>query len=442
MQLNFLEVYLVSYTGSDACSLQPTSGASSEYAGLLVIRKYQGHRNVCIIQRSAHGTNPASAVMCGIKWKDQADENSQRRETYDAMHKTTESEGEAKDQITEQANKYARNGGRRYRQALTWLSNIDPSTDSKVVNEMLSVKMRLAKAIYWSHAKFGDDDENPISDDAKKTLAEATKLLESVSQQSSKSSLTYEALKTKLQIHLLSHQVKEGREVLEKLQELSKENGKDDTELRHFAARFNRLDSAVQQQLGAGSLETAQLELRAAVETKDEEAAKSGLAKLYELIVGQQKVGKSDVWNPDKTPFLEWGHRWLNIMTREELNFSGATVASGQLQQPGAYPINVDYMVTSPVRRTSGEVAPVDGDQEMAPAEVAAGAASVEVAAGADQERAPAEVAAGAPSVEVAADADPAENQDSEADGGPNDGLAPTDPVAPPMSVGRARKTK
>ena len=109
-----------------------------------------------------------------------------------------------------------------------------------------------------------------VRDDAKKALAEATQLLESVLEQSSKSSLTYEALKTKLQIHLLSHQVKEGREVLEKLQELSKENGKDDTELRDFAARFNRLDAAVQLQQGAGSLETAQLELRAAVEVKDE----------------------------------------------------------------------------------------------------------------------------------------------------------------------------
>merc|ERR1712048_1166949 len=67
--------YLVSITGFAACSLQPTSGASGEYAGLLCIRKYleskgEGHRNVCIIPRSAHGTNPASAVMCGmtIKW--------------------------------------------------------------------------------------------------------------------------------------------------------------------------------------------------------------------------------------------------------------------------------------------------------------------------------------------------------------------------------------
>ncbi|CAE8695295.1 unnamed protein product [Polarella glacialis] len=75
--LESLEKYLISCTGFDACSLQPTSGASGEYAGLLVIRKYleskgQGHRNVCIIPRSAHGTNPASAAMCDmeIKWID------------------------------------------------------------------------------------------------------------------------------------------------------------------------------------------------------------------------------------------------------------------------------------------------------------------------------------------------------------------------------------
>jgi len=73
--LESLEKYLISVTGFDACSLQPTSGASGEYAGLLVIKKYleaqgQGHRDVCIIPRSAHGTNPASAAMCGmeIKW--------------------------------------------------------------------------------------------------------------------------------------------------------------------------------------------------------------------------------------------------------------------------------------------------------------------------------------------------------------------------------------
>ena len=53
-------------------SLQPNAGASGEYAGLMVIRAYHlargdHHRNVCIIPVSAHGTNPASAAMCGMK---------------------------------------------------------------------------------------------------------------------------------------------------------------------------------------------------------------------------------------------------------------------------------------------------------------------------------------------------------------------------------------
>ena len=53
-------------------SLQPNSGAQGEYSGLLVIRAYHAsrgdaHRDVCLIPSSAHGTNPASAVMCGMK---------------------------------------------------------------------------------------------------------------------------------------------------------------------------------------------------------------------------------------------------------------------------------------------------------------------------------------------------------------------------------------
>ncbi|MBP1650065.1 MAG: glycine dehydrogenase [Bacteroidetes bacterium] len=64
--------YLCKITAFDACSLQPNSGAQGEYAGLLVIRKYhesrnEGHRNVMLIPISAHGTNPASAVMAGFK---------------------------------------------------------------------------------------------------------------------------------------------------------------------------------------------------------------------------------------------------------------------------------------------------------------------------------------------------------------------------------------
>ena len=67
-----LSEYLCQITGFDACSLQPNSGAQGEYAGLLVIRAYhesrnEGHRNIMLIPISAHGTNPASAVMAGFK---------------------------------------------------------------------------------------------------------------------------------------------------------------------------------------------------------------------------------------------------------------------------------------------------------------------------------------------------------------------------------------
>ena len=67
-----LEGWLAEITGFAAVSLQPNAGSQGEYAGLLVIREFhqqrgQGHRNVCLIPVSAHGTNPASAAMAGMK---------------------------------------------------------------------------------------------------------------------------------------------------------------------------------------------------------------------------------------------------------------------------------------------------------------------------------------------------------------------------------------
>ena len=67
-----LEAWLAEITGFAAISLQPNAGAQGEYAGLLVIRAYheargEKHRNVCLIPVSAHGTNPASAVMAGFE---------------------------------------------------------------------------------------------------------------------------------------------------------------------------------------------------------------------------------------------------------------------------------------------------------------------------------------------------------------------------------------
>ncbi|KAG5476305.1 hypothetical protein LSCM1_04006 [Leishmania martiniquensis] len=67
-----LKQKLCDITGMDACSLQPNSGAQGEYAGLRIIRAYhesrgEGHRNICFIPISAHGTNPASAALAGLK---------------------------------------------------------------------------------------------------------------------------------------------------------------------------------------------------------------------------------------------------------------------------------------------------------------------------------------------------------------------------------------
>ena len=68
--LQDLSTQLAEITGFDAVSLQPNSGASGEYAGLMTIRAYHQangdkQRNICIIPVSAHGTNPASAIMAG-----------------------------------------------------------------------------------------------------------------------------------------------------------------------------------------------------------------------------------------------------------------------------------------------------------------------------------------------------------------------------------------
>ena len=72
LMLDQLGQWLAEITGFDSVSFQPNSGAQGEYAGLLAIRRWQagrgqGHRDVCLIPSSAHGTNPASAQMMGMK---------------------------------------------------------------------------------------------------------------------------------------------------------------------------------------------------------------------------------------------------------------------------------------------------------------------------------------------------------------------------------------
>ena len=72
LMIDELEAWLRAITGFDAICMQPNSGAQGEYAGLLAIRKYhesrgEGHRDVCLIPASAHGTNPASAQMLAMR---------------------------------------------------------------------------------------------------------------------------------------------------------------------------------------------------------------------------------------------------------------------------------------------------------------------------------------------------------------------------------------
>ena len=67
-----IESMLCACTGYDAVSVQPNAGSQGEYAGLLAIKRYHesrgdNHRDVCLIPQSAHGTNPASAQMCGMQ---------------------------------------------------------------------------------------------------------------------------------------------------------------------------------------------------------------------------------------------------------------------------------------------------------------------------------------------------------------------------------------
>jgi glycine dehydrogenase len=90
-----LEAWLAEITGFAAVSLQPNAGSQGEYAGLLVIRAYhesrgEGHRDICLIPTSAHGTNPASAAMCGLKVVPVACDASGNIDVADLKAKATE----------------------------------------------------------------------------------------------------------------------------------------------------------------------------------------------------------------------------------------------------------------------------------------------------------------------------------------------------------------
>lgn len=246
----------------------------------------------------------------GDAWLEKADEHRQRLESYDAMRKTTDAEREAKNHITEQAHKYANNASRRYRRSLTWLEK--SPQDDKAGTTILNLRMKLAQAIAMSHARFGDDAEQVISAESKQALAEAMVLLEAVLSQAGDgakaAAIVYECLKVKVQVHYMAHEVKEGRATLERLQQLAKDRVSEDLELKDWDARLNRMNKAEALIEGAGELETAQADLKAAIESVDKDALLAALGKLEELICGgsvnfkdvtKLKVGK-DIGNSMK----------------------------------------------------------------------------------------------------------------------------------------------
>ena len=158
------------------------------------------------------------------------------------------------------ANKYARNGGRRFREP-SEISKIE-SVESKVENEKMSVKMRQTNAIYWNQAKSEDDAvEKYVSNYAKKEHAEATQMLESVLDftRHSKPSPRCErrCIKSKR------------REVLEKPQGSGKRTGRR-RRIMDFEAKSNRPDIAVQDS--------------------------------YNMTQDLCKHHSSNVWKPDKKP--------------------------------------------------------------------------------------------------------------------------------------------
>jgi glycine dehydrogenase len=94
-----LEAWLADITGYEAVSLQPNSGAQGEFAGLVAIKAYQesigeGHRDVCLIPASAHGTNPASATMAGMRVVVVKTDEDGNIDVEDLRNKATEHAGE------------------------------------------------------------------------------------------------------------------------------------------------------------------------------------------------------------------------------------------------------------------------------------------------------------------------------------------------------------
>lgn len=241
----------------------------------------------------------------GDQWLEEADGRRKQLETFSMMRKSTADSQAAEKQVASQVHKFAFNAARRYRRALTWAGSEDQE-DKKIQNEHMMLGMRLAKAETLAYQRFG---ENPgeATEAEKKALAEALELLSSVlikAEEMKHEVMQVECLRLRLQVYIQAENIKEAKGVLEKLQALKP----GDEELKSDSARLNRMEQDMAKKQGSSTVETLQMELRAANEAKDLAASSTALAGVLELMkkdevtfetIKNLKVGK-DVGNAMK----------------------------------------------------------------------------------------------------------------------------------------------
>jgi hypothetical protein len=247
-----------------------------------------------------------SEVDQGDRWLEEADERRKQLETFDTMKKTTDSEVGAIQHVSDQVHKFAYNAVRRFRRAKTWLA-ADNQELAKVKVEVSNVSMKLAKSQALAHQRFGPDAEKKASEEEVAALKEAREMLQSVlslAEEMEKEQIKYDCLKMSLQMAIQAEDVQDGKRILELLQAMRP----GDESLKSDSARLNRLSTAMELKEGAGSIETLQLELRAAIEAVDKPVIAEKIAAMFEMMknnavkyedVKNLKVGK-DVGNAMK----------------------------------------------------------------------------------------------------------------------------------------------
>jgi hypothetical protein len=245
----------------------------------------------------------------GDRWLEEADEVRKQLETFGTLQKSTGGTKGAEENAAKKVHKYGANALRRYRRALRWVAE-ENQEDKKIVQEKLTMKMRLAKALALSQQRFGEEADAEAGEEEKKTLQESQALLSEVQAAANEDvkkheGLLYECLKMTLQVTIQAQEVENARKVLEELTTMRPDEA---DELKSDSARINRLEGALGLKSGAKKIETVQLDLRKAVEEKDNPKVTENLQTILAMLKESQvtwdtvrtlKVGK-DVGNAMK----------------------------------------------------------------------------------------------------------------------------------------------